>query len=45
MPALLWQHDPSKPIGVYEDMREDDTGLYVKGRSRTRSSGATPTRC
>ena len=32
LPALLWQHDPSAPIGVYEDMREDDTGLYVKGR-------------
>lgn len=31
-PALLWQHDPASPIGVYEEMREDDTGLYVKGR-------------
>lgn len=30
-PALLWQHDPSKPVGVYTDMREDETGLYVKG--------------
>jgi len=32
MPALLWQHDPSAPIGVYDEMREDDHGLYVKGR-------------
>lgn len=32
MPALLWQHDPSAPIGVYESMGEDETGLYVKGR-------------
>lgn len=32
LPALLWQHNPSAPIGVYEDMREDDTGLFVKGR-------------
>lgn len=32
MPALLWQHDPSSPIGVYEAMHEDATGLYVKGR-------------
>lgn len=32
MPALLWQHDPSSPIGVYESMAEDATGLYVKGR-------------
>lgn len=31
-PALLWQHDTSQPIGVYEEMREDETGLYVKGR-------------
>lgn len=31
-PALLWQHDTAQPIGVYEEMREDDTGLYVRGR-------------
>lgn len=31
-PALLWQHDTASPIGVYEEMREDETGLYVKGR-------------
>ena len=24
MPALLWQHDRDKPIGVYEDMTEDE---------------------
>jgi uncharacterized protein len=32
LPSLLWQHDSSIPIGVYEEMREDDTGLYVRGR-------------
>lgn len=32
MPALLWQHDADKPIGVYEDMAEDEHGLYVRGR-------------
>lgn len=32
MPALLWQHDSRQPIGVWESMKEDDTGLYVKGR-------------
>lgn len=32
MPALLWQHDSDEPIGVYTEMREDDTGLYVKGQ-------------
>lgn len=29
---MLWQHDPAQPIGVWEDVREDDKGLYVKGR-------------
>ena len=31
MPALLWQHDHTEPIGVYREMRETDKGLYVKG--------------
>ncbi|MEL6754174.1 MAG: HK97 family phage prohead protease [Pseudomonadota bacterium] len=29
---MLWQHDPSQPIGVWDEVREDDTGLWVKGR-------------
>lgn len=29
---MLWQHDPAKPIGVWDEVREDATGLYVKGR-------------
>jgi HK97 family phage prohead protease len=29
---MLWQHDPAQPIGVWSDLREDDKGLYVKGR-------------
>lgn len=29
---MLWQHDASQPIGVWEDVKEDDTGLRVKGR-------------
>ncbi|PJE26981.1 hypothetical protein SAMN06297129_3169 [Pseudooceanicola antarcticus] len=28
---MLWQHDPSQPIGVWEEIREDATGLWVKG--------------
>ena len=32
LPALLWQHNMSEPIGIYTEMREDDTGLFVKGR-------------
>lgn len=29
---MLWQHDPSRPIGVWDEIREDDKGLFVKGR-------------
>lgn len=29
---LLWQHDPSTPIGVWDEIREDSRGLYVSGR-------------
>ena len=29
---MLWQHDPMQPIGVWDEIREDDKGLYVKGR-------------
>jgi HK97 family phage prohead protease len=31
MPPMLWQHDPSMPIGVWADMVEDDKGLKVSG--------------
>ena len=29
---MLWQHDPAQPIGVWDDVREDGKGLWVKGR-------------
>jgi HK97 family phage prohead protease len=29
---MLWQHDTSQPIGVWDEVREDDRGLFVKGR-------------
>ncbi|MDN5624657.1 HK97 family phage prohead protease [Acinetobacter johnsonii] len=32
LPSLLWQHKMSEPIGIYTEMKEDDHGLYVKGR-------------
>ena len=32
MPAMLWQHDPDKPCGVWDEMSEDSGGLKVKGR-------------
>lgn len=31
-PKMLWQHDPNQPIGVWEELREDERGLFVKGR-------------
>ena len=32
---MLWQHDPAQPIGVWDEVREDARGLYVKGRLLT----------
>jgi HK97 family phage prohead protease len=32
---MLWQHDPTQPIGVWDDVREDGKGLWVKGRILT----------
>ena len=29
---LLWQHDVAEPIGRIEELREDENGLYIKGR-------------
>ncbi|CUJ89168.1 phage prohead protease, HK97 family [Ruegeria denitrificans] len=29
---MLWQHDPAQPIGVWDEVHEDDRGLWVKGR-------------
>lgn len=31
-PKLLWQHDPTQVIGVWQDLREDHQGLYVRGQ-------------
>ena len=29
---MLWQHDPAQPIGVWDEVREDARGRWVKGR-------------
>ncbi len=29
---MLWQHDQSQPIGVWDAISEDERGLHVKGR-------------
>ena len=31
-PKMLWQHNPEMIIGVWDEMKEDDRGLFVKGR-------------
>ena len=31
-PAMLWMHDPSQPVGVWDDIAEDAKGLVMKGR-------------
>jgi HK97 family phage prohead protease len=32
MPAMLWQHDADKPIGIWTEMVEDAKGLRLKGQ-------------
>lgn len=32
LPAMLWQHNPDEPIGVWTEMRQDKRGLVVKGQ-------------
>ncbi|CAM4036196.1 HK97 family phage prohead protease [Palleronia rufa] len=32
---MLWQHDPAQPIGVWDEVREDAAGLWVRGRILT----------
>ena len=32
---MLWQHDPAQPIGIWDEVREDTRGLFVKGRILT----------
>ncbi len=29
---MLWQHDPAQPIGIWDEVREDARGLWVRGR-------------
>lgn len=32
LPKMLWQHDPSQVLGVWDAVDEDDTGLKMRGR-------------
>ena len=40
MPAMLWQHDADKPIGVWTEMVEDEKGLRIRASSPWRPSRA-----
>ncbi|MBS0237076.1 MAG: HK97 family phage prohead protease [Proteobacteria bacterium] len=32
MPLMLYSHDPARPVGVWEQIVEDEKGLHVQGR-------------
>ncbi|MEM9197006.1 MAG: HK97 family phage prohead protease [Pseudomonadota bacterium] len=32
---MLWQHDPAQPIGIWDELREDERGLFARGRILT----------
>jgi uncharacterized protein len=36
-PAMLWMHDPTLPIGLWQSIREDPNGLAVEGRLALRT--------
>jgi HK97 family phage prohead protease len=36
-PAMLWMHDPTQPIGVWQRIEEDANGLRVEGRLALRA--------
>ena len=42
---LLWQHDPTQPIGIWDEVREQERGLYVKGRLLTDVARAREAAC
>lgn len=37
MPAMLWMHDVTQPIGRWMSIREDNNGLLVEGRLALRT--------
>lgn len=37
VPAMLWMHDPTQPIGIWQSVREDANGLRVEGRLALRT--------
>jgi len=43
-PAMFWNHDPNKPIGVWTELVEDDRGLKATGRLVTETALGAETR-
>jgi len=41
VPKMLWQHDPTQPIGVWESLEEDRHGTFTSGCA-TRQGGLCP---
>ena len=39
LPALLWQHDPTKPIGKILDARVDQKGLFIQAELSSAGQG------
>lgn len=35
VPALLWQHNPDEPVGLWLEFKEDGRGLWCKGKLLT----------
>lgn len=43
LPAMLYQHDPNRPIGVWTKVAEDDRGLAVEGTIVTETADGQAT--
>jgi len=37
LPAMLWMHDPTQPVGLWLSVKEDSNGLAVDGRLALRT--------
>jgi uncharacterized protein len=38
MPKMLWQHNMDEPIGAWTEVREDERGLFMRGRLALKST-------
>jgi hypothetical protein len=42
---MLFQHDPSEPVGIWLTLREDHRGLYARGRLIPAPAGGRSSSC